>query len=198
MARVHQIPGLSDHPFRRDAAVGPAGERNDAERAAVVAALLNLQEGAGPVFKPGEERGRHLAGRHDVRHDHGFGARQMAGTELLRIANDPVDLGHGRERGGVQLRRAAGHDEPRRGPFAPQPANGLPRLTDGLRGDRAGVHDHRVVQPGGGRRRPHRLRFEGVQPAAQGDDVRRGHDQASSDPGSDPLKLTATGPVIKT
>ena len=64
-------------------------------------------------------------------------------------------------------------------------------LALGLGGYRAGVEDHRALKSGRGGMVAHDFRFESVQPAAEGDYLGRTHS-------SKPIKLVATGPVIRT
>ncbi len=87
----------------------------------------------------------------------------------------------------------------RPGPLAPGAADGLARLALGLGRDGAGVDDHRVAEPGGCGVAAHHLGFEGVQAAAEGDDLDPGHGHSANSEGAMvPVKLTATGPVIST
>jgi hypothetical protein len=55
--------------------------------------------------------------------------------------------------------------------LAPCAPDRLPRLTDCLGGHRARVDQNRVGEAGVRRLRTHYLRFDGVQPAAEGEDV---------------------------
>ena len=85
---------------------------------------------------------------------HALAAREaspakVAALRLLGVAEHQVDLRHGRERGWVDLRRAAGDHQPAAGPLAPGLADRLARLAHRLGGHRAGVEDHRVGQPRG-------------------------------------------------
>lgn len=96
------------------------------------------------------------------------------GLHLLVIADDPVDLRHGGEDLGLGLRGAAGDDDAGGRVFALQPADRLPRLASRLAGDRAGVDDDGLGQPGLGGEPLHDLGFRGVEPAAEGDDLDRG------------------------
>ena len=54
------------HLAHRHRAAGPAPERNDAEGAAVVAALLHLDEGARAALEPVDQRRRTLAQRREI------------------------------------------------------------------------------------------------------------------------------------
>src|SRR6185312_5755297 len=110
-----------------------------------------------------------------------------------------IDLGHGRIAGGIDLGRAARDDDARARTLAPRPADGLAGLPLGLGRDGAGVDDDGVGQAGGAGMAPHHLGFEGVEPAAEGDDVGRPHTAPrASDSSSTPVKLVATGPVMRT
>ncbi len=66
-------------------------------------------------------------------------------------------------------RRAAGDDDARVGAFAMQAADGLARLARRLRRDGAGVDDDEIFFPGAARLARERLRFDDVEPTAEGD-----------------------------
>ena len=97
---------------------------------------------------------------------------------LVVIADDAIDLGHIGEHRGLGLRRAAGDDDARLGPFALQPPDRLPRLRDGLVGDRAAVDDDGVGEPGPLGLAQNHFGFERIETAAEGDDV-DAHGQAT-------------------
>ena len=89
-----------------------------------------------------------LAHRHDVVDHDPLAALDAEpceglGFELLLIADDVIDLVHGGEPAGIDLRRAAGDDDLGVGALAPRAADRLARLAHRLRGHRAGVDDHR-------------------------------------------------------
>ena len=92
-------------------------------------------------------------------------------AHLVVIADDPIDLGHISEHPGLRLRRAAGDDNARIRPLALQPADRLPRLRHGLVGDRAAIDDDGVGEPRALRLAGDHLGFEGIEAAAEGDDV---------------------------
>ncbi len=102
------------------------------------------------------------------------GAPRLA-AHLIVIADDAIDLGHFSEHLGLGLRRAAGDDDPRAGPRALDPADRLPRLGDGLVGDRAAVDDDGVGKAGALRLAGDHLGFERVEPAAEGHDLDAAH-----------------------
>jgi hypothetical protein len=108
------------HRARRPAAIG-----DDAEGAAVVAAVLDLHEGAGAALEAVHEMQRGLADLHDVVDAHLLGPRQAEigrpafRRELLGIAEHAVHLRHGGEALGLDLRRAARDDDPHVRPLAP-------------------------------------------------------------------------------
>ena len=93
--------------------------------------------------------------------------------QLLRVAEDAVDAGHGGQRRRVDLRGAAGDDDAGAGLLAARPADRLARLALGLGGDGAGVDDDGVGQPGRGGVGRASPRFVGVEPAAEGEDLGR-------------------------
>ena len=119
---------------------------------------------------------RRLAHRHDVVDHDALAARDAEtreglGFELLLIADHVIDLVHGGEAGGIDLRGAAGDDDLCLGPLAAGLADRLPRLTHGFGRHRAGIDDHRVREPGGVGMRAHDFGLIGVEPATEGDDV---------------------------
>ncbi len=162
----------SDHRAHRHRARVAAAIGDDAEGAAVVAAILHLHEGAGvPVYgvgRPVDEVRRGLAHRHDVADEDlllGLNAeverrmveclprrRPARGRQLLLIAEHAVDLGHAGEAGRLGLRGAAGDDDAALRVLALQPADRLARLLHRLAGDGAGVDDDGALQAR--RRRP--------------------------------------------
>ncbi len=163
---------LRDHRAEADAARVPAAIRDDAEGAAVVAAVLHLKEGAAAAVEAVDHLRRGLLHGHDVVDAHALGIVEEArGLELLGIAQHRVDLFHRRIGRGLGLRRAAGDDDARARPLAPRAADRLARLAHGFRRHRAGVEDHRVFEAGFGRARLHAFRLIGVQTAAEGDDL---------------------------
>ena len=101
---------------------------------------------------------------------------KVSRLHLLGVADDVIDLGHRREALRLDLRRAAGDDDARSRVLAAQPADRLRRLAHGLGGDRAGVDDDRVVEPGLCGVPAHHLGLVGVEPAAERDDAGIGHD----------------------
>src|SRR3546814_12351968 len=75
-------------------------------------ALLHLHEGAGALGEAGDELRRRLLHRHDVVHRHARRAsvEERVRAQLLLVAEDAVDLGHGGAACGIDLRRPAGDD----------------------------------------------------------------------------------------
>ncbi len=91
------------------------------------------------------------------------------------VAEDQIDLRHRREGVGVDLGGAAGYHDRRCRMRPPRPADRLAGLAHGLGGDGASVDEDGTVEPGLGGAGAHHLRFERVQPAAEGDDANRHH-----------------------
>src|SRR5205807_7753365 len=104
-----------------------------------------------------------LAHRHDVVDDNFFLGRNAetirarargprvgpgAGTQLIVVAHDAIDLVHPRKSFRLGLRRTAGDDDARAWPLAAQLADRLPRLPHRLGGDGAGVDHDGIGQPG--------------------------------------------------
>src|SRR5262249_40374891 len=175
-AGLDQATHARDHLARGHRAGWAAAIGNNAECAAVVAAVLHLHVGTRTRAHALHERVRRLAYRHDVVHAN---ARRVAEVEsvegvrlhLLGIADDAIDLRHVGEALRLDLRRTSRNDKARGWVLAPELADGLAGLAHGLGGDRAGVDDHRILEPRCRRVAPHRLGFEGVEPAAQRDNA---------------------------
>src|SRR5262249_37885374 len=110
-----------------------------------------------------------------------------------------IHLGHGSVTRRGDLRGAAGDDEARARPLPPRAADRLTCLTLGFGCHRAGVDDDGIIEPRGRRLSANHLRFEGVEPAPEGDHVECHEPQPGSREGSSvPVKLTATGPAMVT
>ena len=142
----------------------------------MIAALLDLDEGARPSVEAVDQMRRRLPHRHNVGdYDRLAVAREAGCVELLGVAQHPVHLRHVGERLRRKLRRAAGDDDAPVRVLAAQLADCLPRLADRLAGHGAGVDDY-CVEPGGARFAADHLGLEGVEAAAEGDDgsVRHG------------------------
>ena len=80
----------------------------------------------------------------------GAQARSSRRRSFSALPSTLVDLGHGGEAGGLDLRGAAGDDDARLGLLARAPADRLAGLALGLGGDGAGVDHHGVGEPGRG------------------------------------------------
>jgi hypothetical protein len=153
---------------------------NDAERAAMVAAILHLNEGARTAGKAFDQVRRGVPDRHDVV-DHRLRRigetksiarlRPRCRTKLLGIAENAIGLGHSDECLRLGLRRAAGDDDLRLRALAPKGPDRLPRLTHRLRRDGAGIDHHCVGQAGAFRFAADHFRLGGIEPAAEGDDI---------------------------
>src|SRR5579883_1951540 len=101
-------------------AVVATAEGDDAESAAVVAALLHLDEAAHAALEAVDEMRRRLPHGHDVVNGDPRAGRAVAlHAELREVAEHLVDLGHSGVALGRDLRRATGHDEPCRRVLAP-------------------------------------------------------------------------------
>ena len=169
---LHQRPHLRHDGADRHRAVGPAAKRNDAKRAAVIAALLHLDKGAGAAGELGHQMRRRLARGHDVADARAGAGRPALRLQLFDIAQYPMDIGQRRPCRRVDLRRATGHDDPRVGLFAGDAPDRLTRLPLGLGGHRAGVDDDRVRRDRRlARESAHHLAFVGVQAATKSDDL---------------------------
>src|SRR6185437_91638 len=194
----NEPPRLRDRLIDRQRARIAAPERNYAERTAMVAAVLHLQEGAGMTLDTVDIMDRVPLLRHYVadRDAPAVVAPRMR-VEFFGVAEHAIDLGHGRERRRFGLRRAAGNHNARAGPLAPDTADILARLAHRFRRHRAGVHHHCVAEPGG--RAPNRFRLGDVEPAAESDHIDAHAAPALNKAGSKrPSNSNATVPVIST
>ena len=147
--RFDEAADLRHDLARRHRARRPAAERNDAERAAVIAAVLHLHVGARARSEAVDEMSGRLAHAHDVVDLHALGAGGRKPGERLRphllgVADDVIDFAQRCKALGLDLRGAAGDDDARRRVLAAQPADGLRRLAHGLGGDGASVDDDRA------------------------------------------------------
>src|SRR5215475_1279765 len=176
---------LSDHLSHRHRARIAAAIGNDAEGAAVVAAVLHLHEGARPAPQAIDQMHGRLPYGHDVvDRDFLLGgetegpSRQIAATlapdlraDLLLVAQDQRDLRHFREAFGCDLRGAAGHHDRRAGTLALEAADRLARLPYRLFRHRTGIHNDGIGQTGTLRLTADHLALKGIESAAEGDDI---------------------------
>ena len=145
IAARDQPPRLRDHFVHRQRARIAAPERDDAEGAAMVAAVLHLQEGAGVAFDAVDRvRGVRVTAMMSPTAMRSLSSAHDARIELLLVADHAIDLGHRRKRLRFGLRGAAGDDDARVRALAPDAADGLARLPHRFRRHRAGVDHHRV------------------------------------------------------
>ena len=99
---------IGDETHRHRAA-GPAGIGDDAEGAAMVAALLDLQKGAGPALETVDRMGRGLA---EIRAASSGLCREVAARpQLGAVVQHAVDFGQGRVSLRSDLGGAAGDDD---------------------------------------------------------------------------------------
>ena len=152
-----------------------AAERDDAEGAAVVAAVLHLHEGAGAALDAVDRD----AARSRV-------TAMMSSTRDLRVASSAAQVAarrasprcRARGRPPAWRRSAAGSvcaAQPvttmrASGRSRREPADRLARLPHRFAGDRAGVDDDGIGDAGGRGLAADHLGFGGVEPAAEGDD----------------------------
>ena len=175
VAAIHQPPDLIHDDARRDGARIPTAKRDDAEGAAMVAAVLHLNIGAGARAEAVDQVPGGFGDGHDVVDLHRLGLPYEIGGDpgpcpglhLFGVADHQVDLAHVAEGPGLRLRGAAGDDEPRVRVRAAELADLLACFPNGLSGHGAGVDDDGILDTGGGGQFPHRLGLVGVQAAAQ-------------------------------
>ena len=119
VAGLDQRLGLLDDHLRILAPTPPPRRGDDAERAPVLAAVLDLEEGPRASGDPSHGSARHLAGLGDGAHPHLRGvsldkrADQLGEPVLLAIAEDEIHAGHARESIRIGLGEAAGDDDER-------------------------------------------------------------------------------------
>ena len=212
VAVLGELAYLRDHVAHRDRARVPAAIGNDAKGAAVIAAVLNLDECPRVPFDAVDQVQGGLPHRHDVvdadllfRVDTERRAIERrtltgpeCGIELAIIADDERDFTHAGEGLRLGLRRAARDDDLRIGALALEAADRLARLAHGLRRHRAGVHHHGVCDAGAGGCVADHFRLVGVEPASEGDDVDAHATAVNNDGSKRPSNSNATGPVIST
>src|SRR5262249_34588636 len=203
----HETAHLRDHLAHGNRARIPAAERNDAEGAAVIAAVLHLHECPRPPVDAVDEVERRLRHAHDVVDDdlvlgseveplRQRNARRRPGlaVELLSIAEHAVDFLHGGEGRRLGLGRTAGDDDAGIGPLTPEAADGLARLAHSFGGHRTGIDHDRIVEPGRGRLAADHFRLVGIEPAAEGDDVDVHRRPLAAVPAASAVVL---GPVVR-
>ncbi len=151
IAVADQPAHVVDHGAHRHRARITAAERDDAEGAAVIAAILHLDESAGMCRKSVDQMRRGFLHRHDVADD---GLRRAGRwRKLARACAQPVaesfSVLPSTRSASAMATKVCGSvcaAQPVTtilacGPLAPQRADRLPRLAHRLRRDRAGV-DH--------------------------------------------------------
>ena len=168
-ARVSKAPDGVDDVLDPGAALSSAQGRDDAERAAAFAPVLDLQECARAV-RVDERLGRPVPCGHREKsgacgrpgRDDPLGENsRVVGVEDLgqRVPrgerDDEIDLRHLGERFAALLGEAAGDDERRAGVFPPEAAHEAPAVALGPIRDRAAMYEENV-RPGG-RARRHRV-----------------------------------------
>ncbi|MCY1171291.1 hypothetical protein D9M73_113960 [compost metagenome] len=156
----------------RDRAAVAAPLRDDAEGAAMVAAILNFDKGAGVRAESGGEVGGGFAHHRDIADQHAIGRGPGVARKFFGIAEYTVNLGHRSKGCGVDLRRAPSDDDLGTGPVGAGAADGLARFGDGGVGDRATVDDDHIPPRS---KRADRFALGDVQAAAKADDLGIGH-----------------------
>ena len=167
-ALVRQAPRFLDDRAHRHAARIPAAVGDDAEGAAVVAAVLHLQERSRVTVEAVHELRGGVPDRHDIVDAHALARIEIgAGLELFGVAQHGIDLIHPGIGGGLGLRRAAGDNDLPGQICAARLSDRLTRLPHGFSCHRAGVEDDRVLESRLVRARLHGLGFIGVQATAE-------------------------------
>src|ERR1700687_3536263 len=189
VARFDQRFDLLDEHSGLLAPAPAARGGHDAEGAPMLAAVLDLDEGARASADAADGRHGHLADIGDRRDVHrrpllpDERAEQLRQAVFLRVAEDKVDAGHARERVRVGLGQASGDDDERLRVGARNAPDRLAVGEIGAAGDRARVDDvdlgrfaflHRPV-PSLLDERPHLLGLDLVEPAAERGETDRPH-----------------------
>ena len=165
VAGRRQRAHLVHHRAHRHAAVRPAAERDDAEGAAVVAALLHGDVGARPAAQTHHRMGHRCTRLHDVAMRRASTCRPRSGLKLLLVAEHARHPRQARPPLRRDLRGTPSHhDRPLR-PLPMRTRDRPPRVPLRLAGDRARVDHQRVGQLRG--MAADDLALEGVQPAAE-------------------------------
>src|SRR5262249_36872699 len=166
-----EAPYLGNNVFDRKRSRIPAAERNNAERAAMIASILHLDECARPSFDAVDRVRSHRFDRHNVRYGDLVGRNPGSGVEFFLVADNAVDLRHGGKIRSLCLGSTPGHDNALVRLFALEAADCLPRLAHCLTGDSTGVDDSGLIETGRSRFAPDCFRFIGVQATTECDDV---------------------------
>src|SRR5207249_6550293 len=120
--------GLVVNYLRLEAPAGAPRERYHAERAPVLAAVLDLQERARATVQPGDRRHLDRPGSRDVgdvRLARDNAVEEIGKTILVPVADDQVDLAHGGDIARARLSPASGDDQLRAGAHAGRAADHL-------------------------------------------------------------------------
>ncbi len=221
IAIVDDPANLFDHLAHRHRARVSAPKRDDAEGAAMVAAVLHLHVGTGASLNALDQVPGGFFHRHDIvdgdllvqadaeirnAGEHASCFNPGGAMHLCVVSNHAVDFRHGGKVVRAGLRGAPGDDDPHLRPFALEPADGLARLAFGLTSDCAGIDDHHIAnafrpKTGSSGMAANHLGFIGVESTAEGDDVDAHVAMlaASNSAGSNrPSNSYAIGPVIST
>ena len=185
---VDELAGLIDDGSHRYGAGIAAAIGNDAESAAMVAAILHLDERAHMAVDVPDHLRRRRLDAHDVvdpelLFSRNAEIRQAAiggARQLLLVAEHGIDLRHRGEGLLFRLRGAAGNDDAGMRMVAPRPADRLAGLAHGLTGHRTGVDQDGVVEPGLLSLRLHHFGFICVEAAAEGNDLDAAHCASAS------------------
>ena len=147
----------------------------------MIAAILDLDEGARVILEAGHEMRRRFLHGHDIGDANAgrifvVAAKDEAfGLHFLVVAENAIHFRHGCELAGRNLGGAARHDDPGPGPLAPETPDGLAGLAFRLAGHGAGIDDNRVVQPRFPGKIAHDLGLVGIETSAKGNDLGSAH-----------------------
>ena len=161
MAGLDQAPDhIDDFAGWHRTGIAPA-IRNDAKRAAMIAAVLDLDISPRAAIHAIDQMPCGFLDRFP-----------RFGLHFLVIADHPCDFRHFSKHVGIYLRRASGDDNRGAGIVLGGAANGLPRGPRGFGRDGACVDNHRALQPGLFGMTAHDLALIAVEATAKRNDLR--------------------------
>ena len=202
---VSESADLFDHRTHRHGTRIAAPIRDDAKGAAMIAAILYLDESARAPFEMLGKLRRCFTHGHNIGDTDALGimVRITQGSpcrraRLFLIADDAVDFRHGRKHVRINLRSATRHYDARLRMFALQATNGLAGLSHRLARNGACIDDGKLTMACRFSRLFHRFGFRDVESAAKGQKI-DAHQAVSKIAGSNwPACSSSTGPAIKT
>ena len=141
----------------------------------MIAAVLDLDEGACATVEALDKMCGSLSSRHDIVHLNGSVVERIKdfALELLRVAEDNIYFGHVRVARGIDLGRAARDNDPGGRVLAPRATDRLAGLPLGLGRDGTGIDDDGVGQTGGIGMLAHHFGLVGVKSTSESENFGR-------------------------